>query len=390
MSNDFIYTTALDKIRNMTARKRVIQGGTSAGKTFSILPILIDMAIKEPLLDITVIGCSVPHLKGGAMKDFLKIMKMTGRYISEHWHDTNRKYTFSNGSSIEFLNADGDKAIGPRRNILYCNEANLISYNIYNQLAIRTSGLIFLDFNPSNRFWAHTEVLEEDDSELLIINYIDNEALSQTIIDELHQKRTKALTSEYWANWWKVYGLGEIGTLEGVIFNNWSTIDSIPKDAELIGTGLDWGYSNDVTAAVSVYKWNGKLICDEIIYQKGLSNQQISNLLKNENVTGFIYADSAEPKSIDELKKYGHWIYPTKKGADSINYGISLLQEYDILITKRSKNIKDELTKYQWKTNSDGSTINTPIDNWNHAIDSMRYLAIMKLSHIDDSPLISF
>ena len=230
--SSFLYTTAIDKIRNMTARKKVIQGGSSAGKTFGIIPILIDRAIKNPLYEITIIGQSVPHLKSGAMKDFLKIMKMTNRYISNNWNISDRVYTFTNGSTISFVNADGDKAIGPRRNCLYINEANLIDYNTYNQLAIRTSDDIYIDYNPVNKFWVHNEVLIEDDSELLILTYKDNEALSDTIINELLSKRKKAEKSEYWKNWCKVYIDGEIGQLEGVIYN-YNEIDYIPEDAEL-------------------------------------------------------------------------------------------------------------------------------------------------------------
>lgn len=396
MSNKFIYTTALNKIRKMTKRKKVIQGGSSAGKTFSILPILIDRAIKEPLTDISVIACSIPHLKGGAMKDFIKIMKYTGRFIKSNWNDTNRKYTFLNGSSIEFINADGDKAIGPRRNILYVNEANLITYSTYNQLAIRTDGDIYLDFNPTNTFWVHKEVLTEPDAELLIVNYKDNEALGDTIISELEAKRDKgfnidgSIRNEYWANWWKVYGLGEVGKLEGVIFDNWKEIDNVPDEAEIIATGIDWGFTNDVTSIVNVYKYNSCILIDEICYQTKLLNKRISDILYENNISWEIYADSAEPKSIEELKQYGHWIRPTQKGADSIIYGISILQSYDILITKRSINIKDEFMRYCWKTDNDGNSLNKPIDAFNHSIDAIRYVAIMKLSKDDSSPLISF
>lgn len=371
-----------------------ISGGIF-GKTFSILPILIDKAIKNPLIDITVIGVSVPHLKGGAMKDFIKIMKLTNRWIADNWNESNRKYTFTNGSSIEFVNADGDKAVGPRRNILYVNEANLISYNVYNQLAIRTSGDIYLDFNPTNQFWAHTEVLTEDDAELLVITYEDNEGLSEVIVNELLAKKKKGETSEYWRNWWRVYGEGQIGRLEGVIFQNWKEIDFIPQGAELLGLGLDWGYSNDVTAAIAVYKYNGKLLLDEIIYQKGLSNKQIANMILAEFTKSTqVYADSAEPKSIDEVRSYGVNIQPTKKGPDSINYGISLLQEYDIEVTKRSYNLKMEFEKYIWKIDKEGNSINQPIDNWNHAIDATRYLALIKLNNksngVNNGKFISF
>lgn len=369
----FVYTTAIKKIRAMTARKKVIQGGSSAGKTFGILPILIDKAIKNDLIDITVIACTIAHLKGGAMKDFLKIMKMTNRFIPEHWNISDRRYTFSNGSTIEFVNADGDKAIGPRRTILYMNEANLIDYSTYNQLAIRTSGDIYIDFNPVRRFWAMTEVLMEPDSELLILTYRDNEGLPKTVLDELLSKRDKAVNSEYWKNWCKVYLDGEVGKLEGVIFDNWRECDSIPAEAKLINFGLDFGYTNDPSVLSAVYKMNNDLYIDEIFYQKGLLNSDISRLIKQNGINTSIIADSSEPKSIAELNMYGHIIRGAKKGPDSVLNGIQTMQNYNIYITKRSANIKDEFSKYSWKKDKDGNSINIPEDINNHAIDSISY-----------------
>ena len=383
--NQFKYTTAIKKIRQMKARKKVIQGGSSAGKTFGIIPILIDRACKIPFYEITIIGQSVPHLKEGAMKDFLKIMKITNRYIANNWNISDRKYTFTNGSVISFVNADGDKAIGPRRNCLYINEANLIDYSTYTQLAIRTSDDIFLDFNPVQRFWVHEEVLTEDDSELLVLTYKDNEGLSPTIINELESKRNKAITSDYWKNWCKVYLDGQIGALEGVIFE-YKEIDNVPQDAQLIGIGLDWGYSQDPTAAVAMYKYNGEIILDELIYQKGLANSQIAAILKEKNLDTICYADSAEPKSIDEVKSYGIKIKATKKGPDSIMFGISLLQEHPLRVTKKSTNLKNEFDNYQWQKDKDGNSLNQPTTTNNHACDAARYAALMTLQNKNTTP----
>ncbi len=196
----FRRTTAVNKILAMRKRKKVIPGGSSAGKTIAILAILIDRAIKTPMLEITVVGASVPHLKQGAMKDFLKVMKQTKRYKAECWHDTNRKYTFLNGAYIEFVNADEDKSIGPRRDILYINEANKIPFEIYNQMSMRTSGDIYLDFNPANKFWAH-DVAAEEGAEMLTLTYKDNEGLPANVLEDFDVIRKKALTSEYWANY---------------------------------------------------------------------------------------------------------------------------------------------------------------------------------------------
>lgn len=360
----------------MTKRKKVVQGGSSAGKTIAILAILIDRALKTPDIEITVVGATVPHLKGGAMKDFLKIMRQTNRYKSECWNITNSKYTFSNGAVIEFVNADGDKAVGPRRDVLYINEANLINFETYTQLSMRTAQDIYLDFNPVNRFWVHDEVLTEPDSEMIILTYRDNEGIPEFVLEELLSKRKKAATSDYWTNWCKVYLDGEVGALEGVIFQNWSTIDSIPSEAKLLGYGMDFGFTNDPTTMIAVYKYNDKLILDQVIYQKGLLNSQISSMITKMGAkNGPIYADSSEPKSIADIQGYGVGIYPVKKQPNSVKEGIQLMQEYEFLVTKHSTFLIEELTKYEWSKKNPSE----PIGIFNHCIDAVRYLVWMML-----------
>ena len=378
--NKFVYTTALRKIRQMKSRVKVIQGGTSASKTFSILAILIDRAIKTPNLEISVVAESIPHLRRGANKDFLKIMKETGRYIPTHYNKTLLRYEFSNGSYMEFFSVDDEtKLRGARRNILYLNEANNINYDAYMQLEIRTDGEIYLDFNPTSNFWAHTEVLTKDNSQHLILTYKDNEALSQDIIDSLELNRQRAATSTYWENWCRVYLDGEVGQIEGTIFSDYLVIDRIPDDARILCYGLDFGFSEDPVALVAIYKYDNNLIIDEVIYRKGVLNSELSNLMKQNKVEGEIFADSAEPKSIAELKRYGHQVKPVEKGRDSVKFGIQLIQEYKLLVTKQSNNILEELSKYMWKRNRDGGYDPEPIDMYNHAMDAMRYGIMMKL-----------
>ena len=378
--NKFVYTTALRKIRQMKSRVKVIQGGTSASKTFSILAILIDRAIKTPNLEISVVAESIPHLRRGANKDFLKIMKETGRYIPTHYNKTLLRYEFSNGSYMEFFSVDDEtKLRGARRNILYLNEANNINYDAYMQLEIRTDGEIYLDFNPTSNFWAHTEVLTKDNSQHLILTYKDNEALSQDIIDSLELNRQRAATSTYWENWCRVYLDGEVGQIEGTIFNDYLVIDRIPDDARILCYGLDFGFSEDPVALVAIYKYDNNLIIDEVIYRKGVLNSELSSLMKQNKVEGEIFADSAEPKSIAELKRYGHQVKPVEKGRDSVKFGIQLIQEYKLLVTKQSNNILEELSKYMWKRNRDGGYDAEPIDMYNHAMDAMRYGIMMKL-----------
>lgn len=373
--NGFVYTTAIKKLRKLKKRIRVIPGGTSAGKTFGILPILIDTAIRNNGFEISVVSESIPHLRRGALKDFEKIMRATGRWVEERFNRTLLKYNFSNGSYIEFFSADqSDKLRGARRNILYINECNNVTFDAYLQLSIRTSHQIWLDFNPSNQFWAHDELSNDEDAEWLTLTYKDNEALPESIVKEIEKAKEKAKTSSYWENWWKVYGLGQLGTLEGVIFNNWKIIDNIPAEARYKSTGLDFGFTNDPTAAIDKYEWDGQPIYDEILYQTGMVNPEIAKVLK-QDIKRIVIADSADPKSIKEISNYGVIIKGAEKGKDSVNFGIQTIQKYDMFyVTARSLNLINELRKYSWDKDKQGKTLNVPIDMYNHGIDAIRYL----------------
>jgi phage terminase large subunit len=367
----------------MTARKKVIQGGTSAGKTYAILAVLIHIAAKAKT-EISVVSESIPHLRRGAMKDFGKVMQWTNRWRDEGWNKTLLTYTFANGSTIEFFSADQEaKLRGARRQVLYINEANNIEFEAYHQLAIRTSEAIYIDFNPVSEFWAHTEVLAEQDSELLVLTYRDNEALPATIRDDIEAAQVKAATSTYWANWWKVYGLGEVGSLQGVVFDDWQQVDGIDFAGDkLVAIGLDWGYTNDPTAVVAVYKRGSAILLHELIYQNGLTNQDIAEHLRKLGIgrSWPIIADSAEPKSIEEVHRLGFNIHPATKGADSIRNSIDILKRQPLLVTRESTNLIKELRNYTWDTDRTGASLGVPIDRYNHAIDAVRYVALNKLS----------
>lgn len=378
---EFIITTALKKLLRLKKRIKVVRGGTSASKTFSILPILIDRAIKTPNLEISVVSESIPHLRRGALKDFLKIMMALGRYNDNQFNKSTLKYTFSNGSYIEFFSVDQpDKLRGARRNVLYVNECNNIDFDSYYQLAIRTSGEIWLDYNPSSLFWVDREIINQEDVDFITLTYLDNEALSDTIVKEIESAKEKAKTSSYWANWWQVYGLGLTGSLEGVCIPDWQEIQ-LPTEARLLCYGMDWGYSNDPTSLVAMYKYNDAYIFDELIYQKGLLNSDISDLLKTNGVNDIVYADSAEPKSIAELNSYGHNVLPVSKGRDSIVYGLNLINQNKVYVTSRSKNLINELRNYTWMVDKQGNKMNKPIDAYNHAIDAMRYAITSQLEN---------
>ena len=367
----FKRTTATNKVLALKRRIKIIQGGTSASKTYSILAVLINKAIIQPNLEISVVAESIPHLRRGALKDFLKILKWTNRYDDNQFNKSLLIYQFKNGSVFEFFSADdSSKLRGARRDILYINECNNVPFEAYNELAIRTKKEVYLDFNPANEFWVHNELKDEPDSDFIILTYKDNEALDDSIVQQIEKNREKAKTSAYWANWWKVYGEGQVGSLEGVVFTNWKQIDVLPKEAKLIGIGLDFGYTNDPTAIIEVYNYNGTRIINELVYRTGMLNSDIAKLLPN-NVT--IYADSAEPKSIEEIRRYGKTIKAVTKGKDSINYGIDVMQRNNYLVTSNSGNLIKELRSYCWDTDKQGTRLNKPIDHFNHAIDALRY-----------------
>ena len=365
-------TTAINKILKLKKRVKIIQGGTSAGKTFGILPILIDKATRTPRLEISIVAESIPHLRRGALKDFLNIMKWTNRFFDNRYNKSLLRYEFANGSYIEFFSADdSSKLRGARRDILYINECNNVAFNSYNELSIRTKSDIYLDFNPANEFWVHTELKGEVDSDFLILTYKDNEALDHRIVKEIEKNKAKSKTSAYWENWWRVYGEGLVGMLEGVVFSNWKVIDKIPDEAKLLGYGVDFGYSVDPSTIIEVYNLDGKRILNEICYETGLVNTEIAKRMKSEVIA---YADSSEPKSIEEIRRTGQKIKGVTKGADSINFGIQIMQSQSYLVTSKSANLIKELRSYCWdKDRKTGAQIGKPVDYMNHAVDAVRY-----------------
>ena len=378
----FVRTTVINKILALKKFIVGVQGGTSAGKTFGIIPILIDTAIKQRSIDISVVAESIPHLKRGAIKDFKKIMVDTGRWFPDRWNATDFKYTFANGSVIEFFSADTDaKLRGARRDILYMNECNNMTFHAYMELAARTKQRVYMDWNPVNEFWFHAELKNDSDVDFIIVNYLDNEACPESALNFILKAKEKALTSEYWANWYRVYGLGEIGSLQGTIFQ-FSTIVEIPKDAELVSYGCDWGYSNDPTAFIAVYRLDNKIFINELIYQTGLTNSDIISKLNTLEIDKYkdIIADSAEPKSIEDLYRGGYKrIFPAQKGADSIRNSIDTLQQFEIIVTESSVNVIKELRNYAWSKDKNGTQTDVPIDAYNHSLDALRYVALNKL-----------
>ena len=365
----YVATTATKKVMGMTKRLRCIQGGTSASKTVSIILYLIHLAQsdKKPTLT-SIVSESFPHLRRGSMRDFLLIMQEHKYFKDDLWSKTDYTYTFETGSKIEFFSADQpDKVRGPRRDRLFINEANNIPFDAFDQLEVRTKEFIYLDWNPTSEFWYYTEIKDKrTDYEHIVLTYRDNEALSKEIIDSIEQRKGRK-------GWWQVYGEGQLGEVEGKIYKDWEIIDEVPHQAKLERYGLDFGYSNDPTAIVALYGYNGGFILNEITFQKGLSNKQIADILNNQEYKALVIADSSEPKSIDEIRSYGVNITGANKGSGSVSQGIQYVQDQKISITKQSVNVINEYRNYLWITDKDGKILNDPEHQYSHSMDAIRY-----------------
>ena len=361
-------TTATRKLMKLRKRIKGIAGGASAGKTISIIQILMDKAQSDTVPTLTSITSeSMPHLKRGAMRDFLNIMEQHGYFQPNRWNKSDFTYTFETGSKIEFFSLDmPHKVRGPRRQRLFINEANNIPQETFDQLEIRTELEIWMDWNPTSEFWFYTDINNKrDDVDFEILTYKDNEGLQDSVVESIERRQNNK-------NWWLVYGLGQLGEVESRIYKGWPIIDEIPHEARLERYGLDFGFSNDPSSLVAIYKYNDGWIIDELIYSAGLTNPKIAAFLLN-LPKALVVADSAEPKSIAEIAAHGILISGARKGQDSVLYGIQFVQDQKISLTKNSVNTIKEYRNYLWMTDNDGKIINEPIGINDHSMSAIRY-----------------
>jgi len=373
----FQKTTAIQKIQKLNKRNRICQGGTSASKTFGILAYLIDYLAKNENMECSIVAQTYPHLKRGALRDFKKIMEMTGRWFPSRFNKSSSTYQFLNKSTIEFFSADQESKLrGARRNILFINEANTISYDAFIQLAVRTSEFIFIDFNPTHEFWAHTELKNDPDSDWLVLTYKDNEAAPKAAIKEIFKAKEKAdKGNEFWANWYDVYGLGKLGKLSGAIFQNWE-IGEFKEISKSI-FGQDYGMNDPTTLIQTSIDKDRKIIyAKECFYKSNLVTSEIEKLNTKFAGDNLIIGDSAEPRLIAELSKSSN-IKPSIKGQGSVTYGISMMQDYQMIISKESHNLINELKNYVWLEKKS----QTPIDAFDHCIDALRYAVSFQLAN---------
>ena len=371
-------TTAQKKIAKLRRRVRIVQGGTSSSKTFSILPLLINYATAHPNSEISIVSESVPHLKRGVIRDFKKIMQWTGNWKEEQYNRSSMTYNFVNGSFIEYFSVDNpSKLRGARRHILFINECNNIDFESYQQLAIRTSKFIYLDFNPTGEFWVNTELENAKDSQKVILTYLDNEAAPKAAVDEILKAKAKAETgNKYWKNWFDVYGLGLQGKLSGAIYENWELgkFQTIGKTV----LGQDFGFSNDPSTLLktNIDKKNKIIYVEECFYLTKLTATQLGDLNAKHAGKDLIVADSADPRLIDSLKQYCN-IVPAIKGQGSIVYGIAMIQDYKLVIDPESKNLINELKNYVWLEKKS----QTPISKFDHLLDALRYSVSYQLAN---------
>lgn len=364
----FICTTGVRKIAALRKRIRAIAGGTSASKTIGTLMCLIDMSQTDRTPKITsVVSESLPHLKRGAMRDFKAIMDEHGYWQDFRWNGTDHVYEFETGSRMEFFSAnDSSKVRGPRRNRLFVNEANNISLDTFEQLEIRTSDLVYLDWNPISEFWFYTDMLPNNpDVEFIKLTYKDNEALAPSIVKSIESRRNRK-------GWWKVYGEGELGEVEGKIYKDWLIVTEIPHNAKLVRRGVDFGFSEDPAVGVNLYAYDGGYLIEELFYGKGMSNRQIADIL-NADGKCLTYCDSSEPKSIAELRSLGVMAMPASKGKGSVRSGIRFVQDQRICITDTSTNLIKEYRNYLWVTDNDGKITDEPEHEFSHGMDAVRY-----------------
>lgn len=350
------------------------QGSSRSSKTYSILTYLILYAMNHKGVSISVVRKTLPALKGSAFRDFKEILiDKLGKWNGKSMNKSEMIYTFPNGSFFEFFSTDDEQKIrGRKRNILYCNEANEISYLEWQQLVMRTTMFSIVDYNPSfsDEHWL-CELNQDKRTYHFISTYKDNPFLEQTIVDEIEslQHKNKVL--------WTVYGLGLQAMAEGLVFPNYTVVDEFPKAAKHQGVGLDFGYSNDPTAIVRCGVIDNRLFIDEECYRTHMLASDIIKELKRIGL--FVYADSADPRLIQEISNSGVVIYPADKYKGSIMGGLTKMMEYEICVTRRSSNLIRELKNYVYAQNKDGKYINEPIDAYNHGVDATRYFVIAKL-----------
>lgn len=360
----------------------ILQGGTRSGKTYnSMLWLIFSYAQRHTGKTITIFRATYPALRATVMRDFFDILKQHDLYNEANHNKSNSEYRL-NGNLFEFVSVDQSSRLkGRKRNLAFLNECNEITFDSFTQIIFRTVGVegdpsIIMDYNPSDEYsWIYTKVKPRDDAQFTITTYKDNKFLEQSLVDEIERLRDTD------PDYWRVYGLGQVGRNRATVFKV-SECEEIPPDAKLVAKGLDWGFVNDPSVLIDTYVLDNNLYIDELFYDYAMTNRDIHNKLLELGLTrqDEIFADSSEPKSIDELHRFGWNCKPATKGKDSVLMGIDLMKRYNIYVTSRSTNTIQEFRNYKWVEDKNGNLLNKPEDRHNHSIDSIRYSIFTKLS----------
>lgn len=360
------------------SKKRITieQGGSRSGKTYNILMWLIfSYSNNHKGSTITICRKTFPALRASSMRDFFDILKKYDLYKEFNHNKSNSEYLL-NGNLFEFISLDQPQKVrGRKRNVLYINEANELSFEDWQQLILRTTDKAILDYNPSDEFhFIYDKIKPRDDAEFFITTYKDNPFLEPETISEIERLKTVD------DNYWNIYGLGLVGSSQALIFRI-NECNSIPEDAKFLSYGMDFGFTNDPTTLVEIYQQGDNIFLKEIIFSTGLTNRDIDEKLRFNAVDRKeIFADSAEPKSIEELYRMGWNIKPSTKGQGSVNIGIDMMKRYKLYVTKDSVNMIKEFRNYKWQQDKNGNILNIPVDMFNHTIDAVRYGLYDKLA----------
>jgi phage terminase large subunit len=370
----FTRTTTVNKLLQMSGRIKVVQGGTSAGKTYGIIPVLIDQATRTPRIRITVVAETLPAVKDGALQIFKDVMIDTGRWIDDRFNRSSLHYTFANGAVIQFKSFDtvGKAKSAGKRDVLFLNEANHIPYEVADTLMIRSKET-WIDFNPDNKFWVHTDTLQHPESEFLLLTYKDNEACPEETIRDLEYKKKLARTSDFWKNWCRVYIDGEIGKLQDTIFDNWQQIDDKPERFQEYVYALDFGFIHP-TAFVRVWYHEDELFIEKLIYESGMTSKDIRSRLHELGVeySADIVADPARPELITDIELEGFNILKANK---SVQYGFDIVRSFKVYYDQKDDDIKNEYESYRHKKVREELT-DDPIKKNDDLMDAIRYGAV--------------
>lgn len=369
MNVTFTFEKLLDAFVNPRIRGIANKGGTRSGKTWAALQLLhiLCKSCEKPLV-VSCVAATLPMVKRGMQRDFRQMLIAESEWDEEAFNKTEGSYTYQNGSMIEFFGIDNaSKVHGPARDILFVNEAQSIPRETFRQLDIRTRKKVIIDFNPVRKFWGETEFVG-DRYVTIHSTYKDNPYLTEEQISAIEKNRNDA-------NWWRVYGEGETGGVEGNVYPEYEVIEDMPETFTGRCLGLDFGFVNDPTAIVDLRFEGWDLYVDLLCYETGLLNANIADYLNSNGLNRIVtVCDNAEQKSIVELQQKRVKAMPCIKGRGSVAGGIAQVKQFRMHVTRRSVKMLDELDNYKWiKDESSDTYTNEPIDAWNHALDAMRY-----------------